>query len=38
VIRGGAFLSSPRNLETALRDIENARSNRVGFRLVRELP
>jgi formylglycine-generating enzyme required for sulfatase activity len=38
VIRGGAFLSSPRNLEAALRDIENARSNRVGFRLVRELP
>ena len=38
VVRGGAFLSSPRNLEAVHRDIEAYRSNRAGFRLVRELP
>lgn len=38
VVRGGAFLSSPRNLEAAHREIEDARSNRAGFRVVRELP
>ena len=38
VLRGGAFLSSPRNLEAVRRELENDRSNRVGFRLVRELP
>jgi formylglycine-generating enzyme required for sulfatase activity len=38
VVRGGAFLSSPGNLEVAHREIEALRSNRAGFRLVRELP
>lgn len=38
VVRGGAFLSSPANLEAGHRDIEGYRSNRAGFRVVRELP
>jgi formylglycine-generating enzyme required for sulfatase activity len=38
VVRGGAFLSSPKNLEAGHREIEAARSNRTGFRLVRDLP
>ena len=37
-VRGGAFLSSPGNLEASHREIEGYRSNRIGFRLVRELP
>ena len=38
VVRGGAFLSSPGNLEAGHRDIEAYRSNRAGFRVVREQP
>jgi formylglycine-generating enzyme required for sulfatase activity len=37
VVRGGAFLSSPGNLELYHRDIEGFRANRQGFRVVREL-
>lgn len=37
VVRGGSFISSPRNLRVVSRDIEGYRSSRVGFRLVREL-
>lgn len=37
VVRGGSFISSPTNLLIAKRDIENFRSTRNGFRVVREL-
>ena len=37
VVRGGSYLSSPRNLRAAQRDIEANRNSRTGFRLVRPL-
>jgi formylglycine-generating enzyme required for sulfatase activity len=37
IVRGGSFISSPRNLRADYRDIEGYRSSRVGFRLVRDL-
>ncbi|HEV8397902.1 MAG TPA: SUMF1/EgtB/PvdO family nonheme iron enzyme [Vicinamibacterales bacterium] len=38
VVRGGAFLSSPGNLEPSYYRLEGYRANRTGFRVVRELP
>jgi cytochrome c peroxidase len=37
VARGGSYLSSPRNLRAAQREIEANRDSRTGFRLVRPL-